>query len=224
VEKIQPFISKVVNFYRTTTLQGNRRLQIMLPQLFGFNENFGLADQQGFIELFKEEFGNNSFEDARIPLNVVATNFANGQRVLINQGLLWEAICASCCPLGLLPPLLVNGQMLIDGAASEPLPLTTATERRAKIIVALGFENPDIKSIQSLPNYTHQVRNIFVNQLLNAQIALCNLVYEGEIIPVIPKFGAMMSNADSQAFHQIIERGAEATETIVPYLKTLLAS
>src|SRR4030095_8788607 len=124
--------------------------------------------------------------------------------------------------LGLLPPLIVNGQMLIDGAASEPLPLETATERQPKVIVTLGFANPDIHPIRTLPNYTNQFRNVLVNQLLKSQIALCNVAYDSEIIPLIPRFGAMIGQTDVQMFRFIIQKGAEAAEALVPHLKTLL--
>jgi NTE family protein len=223
LDEVESFVAKITTFYQNVRLQGRSRLKILMPRLFGFDEKFGLADPSNFIGLFKEEFGESTFDDTTIPLSITATNLANGKRVVVNRGLLWEAICATCSPLGLLPPLLVGGQMLIDGAASEPLPLNTATDRQAQIIVALAFENPDIDTIRSLPNYTHQVRNIFVNQLLNAQIALCNLSYQGEIISVIPKFGAVIEQTDVEAFPTVIQRGAEATEVIVPYVKSLLS-
>jgi anti-anti-sigma factor len=219
-DEIQSFMSRVVSFYRTAKIGPRRRLQILLPRLFGFNEQYGLVDNRPFVKLFHEQFGDKTFEDLRLPLSIIATNFANGKRILISQGFLWEALCATCSPLGLLPPLPVNGQMLIDGAASEPLPLAIATERRAKVIITLGFENPAIHRIQSLPNYTHQFRNILVNQLLDAQTALCNLAYDSEIIPLILQFGALIGQTDSEKFHFIVQKGAEAAKNLVPYLKT----
>lgn len=222
-ERIEPFIGKVTSFYQNVELRKRSALQILLPKLLKFGQDFSLADEDKFMKLFEDEFGDAKFEDTCIPLNVTATNFANGELTVVNSGLLSQAICATCSPLGLLPPVRVSGQMLVDGAASAPLPLTTAMDRQAKIILALGFENPAIGQIKSLPNYTHQTRNIFVNQLLNAQIALCNLSYAGEIIPVIPKFGALIGHTNSEAFDIVVQRGAETTETIVPYVKSLLS-
>ena len=73
-------------FYRNAKIGSFRRLQLLLPKVFGFDEKFGLADNKAFIELFKAKFGTQTFQDLRVPMTIIATNFANGQRTLISRG------------------------------------------------------------------------------------------------------------------------------------------
>jgi NTE family protein len=223
-EQIRAIITELAEIYRNARLSGRRRLQIIFPRLFGFSEQFGLVDNDAYLALFRKHFGEKGFQDSRLRLHVSATNFANGERVVISQGPLWAALAATSSALGLFPPVNVNGQMLIDGAATEPLPTAVAIARQASVIITLGFENPTIDIIRSLPNYTHQFRNIFVNQLLNAQVALSSLAHHGEIIAISPKFGALIGQTDAKLFSFVIQKGVEAAEAIMPYLKTLATS
>ena len=222
IAQTQQFVTEIADFYRNASLSTYRRLQLLFPRIFGFDETFGLADNTKFVALFQRLLRDKTLQDGAVPLSVVATNFANGERVLIEHGPAWQAICASCSPLGLLPPLKINGQLLLDGAVSEPLPLSIAVERQAKVIIALGFENPYLDQVRSLPNYTNQSRNVSVNHLLKAQIALTNLASESEIIPIIPKFGMIFGQTDAQKIPLIIDKGAETSEPVINYIKTLL--
>jgi NTE family protein len=221
---LQEMIARMGEMYRDANLSWRHRLQIFLPRFFGFNEQFGLVNNSEYLDLFKHYFGGRTFAESRVPLYVIVTNFANGKRVVIDNGPLWSALAATSSALGLFPPVSVNGQMLIDGAATEPLPIAVAMEREAQVIVTMGFENPTIDVIHTLPNYTHQFRNIFVNQLLNAQVALYTLAHYNEIIPITPKFGAMIGQTDTQLFSFVVQKGVEATEALVPYLKTLVSN
>jgi NTE family protein len=220
--EIQAFLGNLVSFYGRARVSRLRWLQMGLPKLLGFNETFGIGNDRTFARMFRQYFGQATFQDLSLPLTVVATNFATGERVLLERGLLWEAICATCTPLVLLPPRSVGGQLLIDGAICQPLPTSVAAERGAKIVITLGFENPYLNKMRNLSQYANHFRNMLVNQLLNAQNALSGIAYPCEVIPLVPKFGAMINQSDSERFAFITQKGQEAAELMLPYLRSLL--
>jgi NTE family protein len=223
-EKIQDFVTRLSAFHKISGMSRQRWLQATLPGVFGFNEGFGLLNDTAYTALFREEFGEKTFGDSRVSLYITATNFVNGERVVLNDGLLWSALRASCTLLGLIPPIRRDSQLLTDGAASDPLPLSVAMERNASIIVTLGFENPPVQHIQSLPAFTYQLAGIISNQLLNSQIAFSSFTHHGEVIPILPKFGVAIDLGDVDRIPLAVEKGAEAAEGVIPYIKTLLGT
>jgi NTE family protein len=221
-EKIQDLVTRLSAFHKISSMSGQRKLQATLPGVFGFNEGFGLLGDSAYTALFREEFGEKTFGDSRVSLYIAATNFVNGERVVLNGGPLWSALRASCTLLGLIPPIMRDSQLLTDGAASDPMPLSVAIERSAPVIVTLGFENPPVQHIQSLPAFTYQLAGNISNQLLNSQIAFSSFTHHGEVIPILPKFGVTIGLGDVDRIPLAVEKGAEAAEGALPYIKSLL--
>lgn len=63
-----------------------------------------------------------AFEEAEIPLKVVATDFWNRQEVIFESGSLITAIRASMAMPAVFEPVILNEKVLIDGGAVNPLP------------------------------------------------------------------------------------------------------
>ena len=66
--------------------------------------------------LLERHLGYATFEDARIPLHVTATDLTTGQGVVLSQGEVVTAVRASAAVPGLLPPQSWRGRVLVDGA------------------------------------------------------------------------------------------------------------
>ena len=63
-----------------------------------------------------------TFEELRIPLTVIATDYRARTEVVYRTGLLHPAVAGSMAIPGLLRPVEFEGRMLIDGGAVNPLP------------------------------------------------------------------------------------------------------
>jgi NTE family protein len=77
------------------------------------------------------------FEELRIPLAIVATDLESGKAVVLDRGDLVEAILASTALPGLFPPIVREGQMLVDGGLSNNVPIDLAVERGAERIIGM---------------------------------------------------------------------------------------
>ena len=94
-----------------------------------------VLDSEGFFELVAEHIDARSFEDLDIPLKIIATNYWDGETVVLSDGDLFEAVKASMAVPGLLAPVDFGNKLLIDGGTSNPLPWDQVSEH--DIVVAI---------------------------------------------------------------------------------------
>jgi len=79
-----------------------------------------------------------TFEELRIPLAVVATDFHARQEIVYRSGLLRPAVAGSMAIPGVLRPVEFEGRVLIDGGAVNPLPFDLL-RHDADIVVAVDI-------------------------------------------------------------------------------------
>lgn len=76
-------------------------------------------------------------EEFEIPVHVSATGLASGQAVWLEDGPARPALLASSSIPGVVPPVEVDGRMLVDGGVVANVPVTRAVEIGATRIVCL---------------------------------------------------------------------------------------
>jgi len=83
----------------------------------------------------RQHFGENRIEDLWRPYFAVATNLTTGEVAVERDGPLWQALLASSAIPGLVPPVIRRGEVLVDGAVMNNLPVDImSTMRRGPII------------------------------------------------------------------------------------------
>jgi NTE family protein len=199
-------------------------LRIVLPRWFGFNERFGLIDDRPVMASLEKILGGITFADTSIPLYLMATDLWTGEKVVLHEGLLRDAIRASIAAPVVFRPWPVGGRLLMDGAMADPLPVDVAIREGAGVIMAMGFESPCHARISSILSIVLQMSSIANNNLLRASFAFYNLAHHAEIIPIMPQFKQRIDFADTHLIPYIIEEGERAAEEHVPYLKRLFGS
>jgi NTE family protein len=212
----------------TRELTGRRNYRslfsVFLPRLFGFDESFGMVDDTLILDRLKTAFGDATFEKARVPLYLTATDFHTGEQVVFDKGSIVDAIRASIAIPYIFRPWLVNGRVLVDGFMSDPMPVGVAIQRGANIIVTMGFESPYQQKINTPVRFAFQLSSITSNNLMKANFAFHNLAHHTEILPIIPEFKQTIHLFDTDKIPYVIEEGERAAERQVPYLRRLLAS
>jgi NTE family protein len=81
-----------------------------------------LVDGERILDLFWPEAVPDRFEDLKIPFIAVATDYHLRSALFLSAGPLTPAVAASMAIPGLVRPLTLNGTVLIDGGAVNPLP------------------------------------------------------------------------------------------------------
>jgi NTE family protein len=71
----------------------------------------------------KEHFGEVMIEDLWLPFFCVSSNLTSGEPFIHERGMLRKALRASASLPGVMPPQVVNGAVLVDGAVTNNLPV-----------------------------------------------------------------------------------------------------
>jgi len=197
-------------------------LRAMLPQIFPFRESFGLVDDRLILDRLQTAFGERTFQDARIPLYLTATDFHNGEQMVFSSGKLVDAIRASIAIPYVFRPWPIDGRLFVDGFLTDPMPVGVAIKHGANVIVTLGFESPYQRRTTSVLRFAFQLSSIMSNNLLRANYAFHNLAHHTEILPIIPQFRESIRLFDTHKIPYVIEEGERAAEQQLPYLRRLL--
>ena len=188
-----------------------------------FNERSGLVDDSVLNSRLKDILGDAKFSDLKIPFIVVATDMMNGDPIELSKGNLFDSIRASLAIPLIFPPWEVEGKLLVDGAASNPLPIDIAIQHGSDIVVAMGFNVDYRNKFRSITAVQEQMSSIYMNNILKNSFAFNNLAHHSEIFPIIPEFDGPISMFDIHKIPYIIEKGREATLEQIPHIKRLLA-
>jgi len=119
-----------------------------------FGGGFGDAtrlDAEKLCSNFLPEAIPDDFDALTIPLLVVASDLYSRQEVVISSGPIRRALAASIAIPTIIRPVVVDGQILIDGGATNPLPFDLL-RGRADIIIAVEISGPPSAGKREVPN------------------------------------------------------------------------
>lgn len=112
----------------------------------------GIIKGEKFLKVLRDEIKSNSFEELKIPLKIVATNYWDHSQVIIDKGDLQKAVIASFSLPGLFPPVHFNDKLLIDGGMTNPLPYDLI-QNDCDITIAIDVSKKDRLENGTPPSY-----------------------------------------------------------------------
>jgi NTE family protein len=192
--------------------------------VFGFDERFSMVDDGPMLARLRAVFAGKTFVDAHTPLFLVATDFHTGESIALQEGKLVDAIRASIAIPYIWPAWPLDGRLLIDGSAANPLPVDVAIREGAEIIIAIGFESPYPNRVRSVSRYSFHINSLMTNNLYRANFAFHSAVHHAEIISIFPEFERPIRLFDTDQIHYVIEQGEKAMNEQLGYVKRLLDS
>jgi NTE family protein len=108
-------------------------------------------DAELLCEQFLPENLPEDFSGLDIPLTVVASDLFRRREVVFSQGSLRRALAASISLPTLMRPVELDGQVLVDGGATNPLPFEHL-RGRADVVVAIEISGPIDASKRDVPS------------------------------------------------------------------------
>lgn len=197
-------------------------LSALLPGIFKFPGYFGMVHGDAVLDALEPPFGGRSFDETTTPLYIVATDLANGERFVLSEGSIRDAVRASIAIPYVWRPWRIGDRWLLDGCLADPLPVDVAIREGADVIIAMGFESPYPRRIRSATRYAFQINSIYTNNLLRANYSFHNLAHHAEIITILPEFERRIGLFDTSEIPYVIEQGERATEAQMDYLHRVL--
>ena len=98
---------------------------------------YGFATTDRMISFLARTLKVQTFEELRIPLGVVATDFNTGKGVVFTSGPIVDPVRASCAYPGMFLPVEIRGRCLVDGMLSHPIPTRPLREMGAERVLAV---------------------------------------------------------------------------------------
>ena len=158
-------------------------------------------------DLVAERSGIQDLTEATIPVHLLATDLFSGIDVLLSSGSVRDAIRATAAIPGILPPVLIEGQWLVDGAIATRAGVSHAIELGATRVVVLPAGVPCAidRPPRSAIGVALHALSLLIEQQLLIEVAL---PVEGVTIGLLPPLCPLaVSPADFGHAAELIERG-----------------
>lgn len=206
---------------------------------FNRHNSFGLFSSEKIDQGFEKEVGKLSFEDLKIPLSVVATDFKTGEEVIFNSGPLTPAVTASSAFAFIFTPFEYQGRLLTDGGLSNPTPTDIVSSMGADVVIGVDVTSRrHLKRLEINERWHHKIIRLIpplhyassrhlgkaFRQIIDLLFSNLNRVKLENNPPdflLIPE----VTHWDQFSFHlahDFIREGEKVTREIVPQLKKAL--
>ncbi|MDX1670875.1 MAG: patatin-like phospholipase family protein [Balneolaceae bacterium] len=163
----------------------------------------GLLSNDELGDLLDEKLGDVTFDQAEIPLAVVATDISTGDKVILSEGDVSEAVKASACIPGIFIPVEIDDRILVDGGLRESVPVSALRELGAEYIIAV-----DLKAYRKYRKPDDLI-DIINNSLDIALTHLARVNTEQVDLMIQPKLEDF-SRTDTEHAAEMIKLGYEA--------------
>ncbi|MCX5695511.1 MAG: patatin-like phospholipase family protein [Candidatus Omnitrophica bacterium] len=100
--------------------------------------HLGFIKGNKLYKFLKELLGDKTFYDTRLPLKIIASDVKHKESRVLDQGLLVDAIMASCAMPGVFAPFKLKEELLFDGGVINPLPTEPLFKMGVKKIIAVN--------------------------------------------------------------------------------------
>ncbi|MDQ4024750.1 MAG: patatin-like phospholipase family protein [Actinomycetota bacterium] len=92
----------------------------------------------GVRRMIERRIGTPQFEDARVPLAIIATELDTGAEKVFTSGAVVEPLLASTAMPSIYPPVEIDGVKYIDGGVANNVPIAPAIALGAKTIYVMN--------------------------------------------------------------------------------------
>ncbi len=182
----------------------------------------GLVKGRRVANRLHEHFGEAEIGDLDIPFFAVSTNLTDGAYRIHRRGLLRQALRASISLPGILPPVVDNGDVLVDGAVLNNFPTDVMREFQRGFVVgcdvARAPEGLDASEFVDSPGFFRWV----LNHGFSSAPPIAGLLMRSATVSVNPNSGRELVDAlvlpeledielrDWKAYDQAVEAGYAA--------------
>jgi len=160
----------------------------------------------------------NDYDKLRIPFRAIATDIATGEPFIIKNGNLARAMRASMSIPGALPPITIDGTLLVDGGIANNVPIDIVRGMGADIVIVVDVSAPlDTKEeLKSAIDVTGQLTTILTRRIADVQIK----TMKGNDILIVPG-EQEISSSDFDKYPELIKSGEVAATEKLENIKKL---
>ena len=162
------------------------RWRKLLPLVDRSLPGLGLVKSHRVRQYLASQFGEMTFDQLRIPLALVAVDLLSGEEVVLQSGMVAEAVRATVSLPGVFAPFPLDGRLLVDGGVLNNLPVDVVREMGAEVVIAANvsgdaelppYDLPGGNGRLALPQVLHvltslrRVVSIMAHQMTDCRLA-----------------------------------------------------
>jgi NTE family protein len=206
-----------LNFLMDFKIGINSEGRVALPKGAILGNQIDLA----FLEFTLRSHGITDFDRLPIPFRAVATDVETGRPVVLGQGSLVSAMRASMSVPGAFAPVEIDGKFLVDGGASNNLPIDVARSMGATHVIAVHIPTilRSYEELSSALAVAGQMISILIKQNEDRQLLTLKIT-DIHIRPDIQGF----TSSDFAQAKEIVTPGIKATRNQEKELARLAVS
>ena len=176
----------------------------------------GMIRGNALADYVREQVGNHSFDQMKIPLGIVATDLDSGKAILFRRGDVGTAVRASSAVPAVFTPVKIGTHEYVDGGLTSPVPVRSAREMGADVIIAVDISQlPDGGATGDALHMLLQTFSIMSRSINELELK------EAEIV-LHPKLTGV-AGTDFTLRKKNIEAGREAALAALPAIKAKVA-
>jgi len=176
--------------------------------------------EEGVLEkLIEVLVGEGTFEQCRVPLQVVALDLKEARMVTLKSGSLADAVCASSALPGVFPPVELDEMLLCDAGAVSSVPVAAARASSPDAVVLAIDPSRRLlpkTSISTGMESLQRVAAIARNWLTEVELEEADIVVQ-------PRVGTR-TWSDFSNLSSMVEAGRTAMKAALPQLHEAVAS
>ena len=159
-----------------------------------------------------------SFDDLPVPFRCVATDIATGEKVVLSDGSLADAIRASMSIPGVFSPVPRGAQLLVDGGLVENLPVSEALAMGADVVIAVDVSSDkfDPEKLKSFGGVLGRMMNLPVRANVSRALPRASVVLAPRV--------ADIPSMDFSRSRELVARGEAAARGAAAELSALSVS
>ena len=177
----------------------------------------GLIRGEALARYVREQTGNRTIEQMRLPLGIVATDLDSGEAILFQRGDTGVAVRASSAVPAVFVPVKIGTREYVDGGLSSPVPVRFARQMGAELVLAVDISSPpDGNATGDLMKMLLQTFAIMGRSINRFELRDADIV----VRPVLTGVGS----ADFTSRAKAIQAGRDAALKQLPDLRARIAA
>jgi NTE family protein len=168
------------------------------------------------VDYAMDVVGVRSFEELRLRLEIIVTDIASGEPVVISQGVLRDALRASCAIPLVFPPVRLGDRFYVDGGVTDNCSISTAARMNPSRIIAVDLTSePAVGPVRRWADLFNRVTSVALHARVRADFDH----YSGTVpvTLICPRFAPRLRVADFSAVRDAARAAMESLlQTISP--------
>ena len=176
----------------------------------------GIVQGQKLQNYVNRQIGNKPIQQFPIRFAAVATRLDNGSKAEFIKGNAGQAVRASCSIPNVFVPAVFGGVKYVDGGLVSPIPVKTARDMGADIVIAVDISaRPEGSKAVNMWGLLDQTINIMGQQSINEELRQATVVIQ-------PKVGHL-GTLDLKASNESILEGEKAAQLKIRSIEKVIS-